>query len=100
RALDARLPARQPLVAGLRALELLRGREARQQLAVQRVARADRDLIEVAEHVEAGEGDLRRALPLATVARGHRVEPADAARAARRGAELARVPPAAAQLVR
>ena len=68
-------------------------------LTVQLVGHADRDFVEIAQHVEVGHRHLRRALHLAAVAGRHAVKPAHAARTAGGRAVFAAVAAALAQLL-
>ena len=67
--------------------------------AVDLIAGADRDLVQIAQHVQAGQGNLGGALHHAAVLGGHGVEPAYPAGTAGGGAELALVAAPAAQLI-
>jgi hypothetical protein len=72
--------------------------KAKRRLAVDLVSGADPDAIEVAEHVEARQGDLGGALHATAVTSGDGVEPADTPRAPGGGAVCARVTAPRAQL--
>ena len=98
-ALDGAFPAGQLFEDWLASLKLGGGREIIDNFAVELITDADGDLIEIAEHVEHGEGDLSRALYHAAVAGRDKVEPTHASGSAGRGAEFAAVAAASAQLV-
>jgi hypothetical protein len=81
------LPARELFVDWLDAFQGGFARwEGGDYLAIELVAGADLDGFHVVENIEAGEGDGREAVEAHAVAGSHGIKPADAARAARRGA--------------
>ncbi|TYZ62153.1 hypothetical protein PybrP1_009624, partial [[Pythium] brassicae (nom. inval.)] len=83
------VPAVEHLVLDDRLLEQLQvGRHAAEALAVVPVRDADLDLLEAREHVELGQVELREAVHHVRVAHLRDVEPAAAARATGRRAEL------------
>ena len=66
-AADVAFPAREYLVDRLASLEILCHRELRNLLSVELIRDADRNLIEISQIVEHGEGDIGRALDSAAV---------------------------------
>ena len=95
---DITLPARKHLPYGLRTHQLLGSREVLLDLAVDLIANADRDLVQVAQSINNGENHLRCALDAAAVAACYAVEPADATGPSGRCAVLALIAAALAQL--
>ena len=98
-AADIALPAGEGGEHGLGLHQQGRDGEGIGDLAVDLVAGADLDLVQVAQHVQTGESHLSGALHHAAVLGGHGVKPAHTAGTAGGGTELALVAAAAAQLV-
>ena len=98
-AADVALPTGQLGEHGLCAAQLGGHGEDVSHFAVDLIAGADRDLVQIAQHVQAGQGNLSGALHHAAVLSGHGIEPAHTAGTAGGGTELALVTAPAAQLV-
>ena len=99
-AADVAFPTRELLENRLAALELRSGREVIDLLAVELVADADRNLIEIAECIKYGHGNAGCALHLAPIAGCNEVEPADTTRTAGGSTVLALIAAALSQLFR
>lgn len=99
-AADVAFPTRELLENRFAALELRSGREVIDLLAVELVADADRNLIEIAECIEYGHGNAGCALHLAPIAGCNEVEPADTTRTAGGSTVLALIAAALSQLFR
>jgi len=99
-AADVAFPTRELLENRLAALELRSGREVIDLLAVELVADADRNLIEIAECIKYGHGNAGCALHLASIAGCNEVEPADTTRTAGGSTVLALIAAALSQFFR
>ena len=96
---DVALPARQGFIHRLGPVQQSGHREVGGHLAVDLIAGAHLDLVEVAQAVDGGERHLCRPLHHAAVFRGNGVEPAHPAGPAGGGAELTGVAAPASQFV-
>ena len=79
---DVAFPSRQFLQDRLCFFQSDCGREASSDLAVDLVAHAYRDLVQIAERIQHGESNFRRALCHAAVLSSNSIEPADSSRSA------------------